>query len=113
MSRYLLGAVAHTLRSGSVALTQRLILNRAIKFSRALLKFYMYSRHKLHEDTAGFTEDALRRFHDTKGSFGWTGRHTGAFKASILRTELVRKRKAEGERCPLRLLKIHIMSHFT
>jgi hypothetical protein len=97
MSRYLLGVVTQTLRGGTNV--ERPIFNRAIECTRALLEFYMYSRYKSHdEDTISYLEDALRRFHATKDVFlvGRVGKKAKA-KATALRSELVKKRKAEEE----------------
>jgi len=97
MSRYLLGVVMQSLRGGSPA--QRPIFNRAIEFTRALLEFYIYAQYKSHNDaTLSYMEDSLRRFHTFKDVFllGRAGKKTKA-KANALRTELVKKRKLDGE----------------
>jgi len=68
MSRYLLGVVTQSLRGGSP--TQRAILNHAIECRRALLEFYMYARHKSHDDaTLSYMEDAMHHFHTFKDVF--------------------------------------------
>ena len=99
MSRYLLAVVVQTLRTGTVGPSDRTLFNRAIECTRTLLEFYMYSRYKSHDDdTIGYMEDALNSFHKTKDVFlgARVGKRARA-KASNLRTELVRKRKAEEE----------------
>jgi len=68
MSRYLLGVVTQSLQGGSTA--QRPIFNRAIECTQALLEFYMYARHKSHDDaTWSYKEDALYRFYTFKVVF--------------------------------------------
>lgn len=97
MSRYLLGVVTQSLRGGTPA--QRPLFNRVIECTRALLEFYMYARYDSHdEDTLSYMDDALRRFHLYKDVF-LLGRVTkkSAAKSRALRTELIKKRKAEEE----------------
>jgi len=97
MSRYLLAVVTQSLRGGNPA--QRLIFNRAIECTRALLEFYLYARYKSHDDaTLSYMEDALRRFHTFKDVFllGRAGKK-GKAQANALRTELVKKRKVDEE----------------
>ena len=99
MSRCLLAVVVQTLRSGRVSPTLRVIFNRAIECTRALLEFYMYSYYKSHdEDTVSYMDDAPHRFHRTKDVFlgGRIGKRARA-KASKLRTELVRKRRSSRQ----------------
>ena len=99
MSRYLLAVVVQTLRGGTGGFNERAMFNGAIECTRALLEFYMYSRYKSHDDdTIGYMEDALLRFHRSKEVFlgARVGKRARA-KAGNLRTELVRKRKAEEE----------------
>jgi hypothetical protein len=97
MSRYLLGVVTQSVRSGSPA--QRPIFNRAIACTQALLEFYMYAQYKSHDDaTLSYMEDALHRFHSFKDVFllGRGGKKANA-KANALRTELVKKRQVDEE----------------
>ena len=68
LSRYLLRVVTLSLRGGNPA--QRPIFNRAIESTRALLEFYMYARHKSHDDaTLSYMEDALHCVYTFKDVF--------------------------------------------
>jgi hypothetical protein len=97
MSRYLLGVVNQFVRDRSPV--QSPIFNCAIECTRALLELYMYARYKSHNDaTLSHMEDGLHRFHTFKDVFllGRAGKKATA-KANALRTELVKKRKVDGE----------------
>ena len=97
MSRYLLGVVTQSLRGGNPAHCP--IFNRAIECTPALLEFYMYARYESHDDaTLSYMEEALHRFNTFQDVFllGRVGKKAKA-KANTLRTELVKKRKVDGE----------------
>jgi len=89
--------VTQSLRGGSP--TQRPIFNCTIECTQAVLEFYMYTRYKSHVvATLSYMEDALHRFHTFKDVFllKQAGKKAKA-KANALRTELVKKRKVDGE----------------
>jgi len=59
----------------------------------------MYARYKFHDDaTLSYMEDALHRFNTFKDVFllGQAGK-MAKVKSNALRTELVKKRKVDGE----------------
>jgi hypothetical protein len=65
--------------------------------TRALIEFYMYCQYESHdEDTLNLMENALRRFHNTKGIFLQfrVGKRLAA-EAKDKRTELCKERDAE------------------
>jgi len=97
ISRYLLGVVTQSLRGGIPS--QRPIFNHAIKCTKTLLEFYMYARHKSHDDTTfSYMKDALRLFHTFEDVFLLRRAGTKAkAKANALGTELVKKRKVDEE----------------
>jgi hypothetical protein len=97
MSLNLLGVITQSLQGGSP--TQRPIVNHAIVCTQAVIEFYMYARHKSHDNSIlNYMEDALLHFHTFKDVFlcGRAGKQATP-KANALRTELVKKQKVDEE----------------
>jgi hypothetical protein len=91
MSWYLHGVVTMCLQGGSPA--QRPICNCIIECTRALLKFYMYTRYKLQDvGTLSYIEDTMHCFETFNDVFlpGRAGKKAKA-KANALLKELVKK----------------------
>jgi hypothetical protein len=100
MSRYLLGVVTQFPQGGNP--TQHPVFNRAIECTRAFLEFYIYARHKSHNDaTLSYMKGALNCSHTFKEGFllGQAGKKAKA-TAITVRTELVKKRKVDNETNP-------------
>jgi hypothetical protein len=97
MSRYLLGVETQSLGGGSPA--QRPKNNRAFVCTRALFEFYMYARYKSRDDaTLSYMEHTFCHIHTFKDVFllKRAGKKVKT-EANALRTELMKKRKADEE----------------
>jgi hypothetical protein len=95
MTRFLVGVTRNALRNPAPA--EKVAFESAVECTRALIEFYMYCQYESHdEDTLNLMENALRRFHNTKGVFLQfrVGKRLAA-EAKDKRTELCKERDAE------------------
>ena len=68
MTRFLVGVTRNALRNPNPA--EKAPFESAVECTRSLVEFYMYCQYESHNaDTLNLMEDALRRFHRTKGVF--------------------------------------------
>ena len=95
MTRFLVAVTRNALRNPNAA--QKAYFESALECTRSLVEFYMYCQYDSHdEDTLNLMEDALHRFHDTKGVFLQfrAGKRLAA-EAKDKRAELCKERDAE------------------
>ena len=68
ITRYLVGVTRNALQNPAPA--EKAPFESAVECTCALVEFYMYCQYESHnEDTLNLMENALRRFHNTKGIF--------------------------------------------
>ena len=95
MTRFLVGVTRNALRNPNPA--QKAHFESALECTRSLVEFYMYCQYDSHDDdTLNLMEDALRRFHNTKGVFlQFRAGKRLAVEAKEKRAELCKERDAE------------------
>src|SRR5205085_8686544 len=95
MSQFLVGVTRNALRNPTLG--EKAAFESAVECTHALIEFYMYCQYESHdEDTLNLIEDALHRFHNTKGIFLQfrAGKRLSA-EVKDKRTELCNKQDAE------------------
>ena len=95
MTRFLVGVTRNALRNPTAA--EKAPFESVVECTRALIGFYMYCQYESHdEDMLNLMENALRRFHETKGVFLQfrIGKRLAA-EAKDKRAELCKERDAE------------------
>jgi hypothetical protein len=95
MTRFLVGVTRNALRNPTPG--EKAPFESAMECTRSLVEFYLYCQYESHdEDTLNLMENALRRFHNTKGIFLQfrVGKRLAA-EAKDKRTELCKERDAE------------------
>ena len=95
MTRFLVGVTRNALRNPTPG--EKAPFESAVECTRALVEFYLYCQYESHdEDTLNLMENALRRFHSTKGVFLQfrVGKRLAA-EAKDKRTALCKERDAE------------------
>src|SRR5205807_6239478 len=94
-TRFLVGVTRNALRNPTPG--KKAAFESAVECTCALVEFYMYCQYESDdEDTLNLMEDALHRFHNTKGVFLQfrAGKRLSA-EAKDKRTELYNERDAE------------------